>query len=89
MKNKLKSFFIFCNQCWGEEIRAKDLNDLLENRLSKRHQNFWSSINFIDDEGQKIKIQKEFLEQGMSIDEAIQDWIQFCPEALNEEASEF
>ena len=76
MKNTLKSFGVFCNKIVGEKVKAKDFTDLIENRLSKRLKNFWSEIKFMDNYGNTIVINREFLdEQGMSFDEIVCDWL--------------
>ena len=74
MKRVLTSFGVFCNTIIGEEVRAKDLDDLFDNRMTGRQKDFWSSVKFKQDD-QTIVITREFLdEQGMSIDDIIIDW---------------
>lgn len=75
-KVKLKPFSVSQNgMILGEVIKAKDLNDLLENRLSKKAKENWSLIQFVDSEDRSISIRREFLDEGMSIEQIIEDWI--------------
>lgn len=79
MKNKLKVFMVLCNRIVGEEVKAKDFDDLIENKMSKRHKEFWSEVKFKDEDGDVISISREFIdEQGMTFDEVVSDWKQFA-----------
>lgn len=81
MKNKLKVFTVFCSRITGEKLKANDFNDLIENRMSKRHKEFWSEVKFKDEDGETITINREFLdEQGMTFDEVVNDWKSFASE---------
>jgi hypothetical protein len=77
MKNKLKPFSV-CHSglIVGELFKAIDINDLLENRLPKRVLNNWEIISFVDSENRNINITKEFMDDGMTLNEVIQDWIE-------------
>lgn len=76
MKNTLKPFAV-CHSglIVGELIKAKDISDLIENRLSKKVSNNWEIISFVDSKNRSINVTKEFLEEGMTLNEVIQDWI--------------
>lgn len=76
MKNTLKPFAV-CHSglIVGELIKAKDISDLIENILSKKVSNNWEIISFVDSENRSINVTKEFLEEGMTLNEVIQDWI--------------
>lgn len=81
MKKKLNVFTVFCNRITGEKVKAKDFDDLIENRMSKRHKEFWSEVKFKDEDGETITINREFLdEQGMTFEEVVNDWKSFASE---------
>lgn len=70
---------VLCNRIVGEEVKAKDFDDLIENKMSKRHKEFWSEVKFKDEDGDVISISREFIdEQGMTFDEVVSDWKQFA-----------
>ena len=62
MNSTLKTFAVFKNQLIGEIVKAKDFNDLLENRMNTKQKKFWSEIRFYDEEGNSIQIMKEYLQ---------------------------
>lgn len=72
MKTK---FTIFKNQFIGFTRRADNFDDLLNNVMTKRDKEFWSNIQFKDSHNRTINITREFLEQGMTFDEVVYDWI--------------
>lgn len=76
MKTLLKPFAV-CHSSLiiGELFKAKDIDDLIDNRLPKRVLNNWEVISFVNSKNQNISITKEFLDEGMTIDEVINDWI--------------
>ena len=76
MKNKLKPFSV-CHSglIIGELFKAKDVSDLIKNRLPKKVLKNWEIISFINSDNQSICVTREFLDEGMTIKEAIQDWI--------------
>lgn len=79
MKPRLTKFAVFCNRTIAEIVKAKDFDDLIENRMLKRQKEFWSSVNFKDDEDRTICITREFLDdQGMTFDEVVLDWLEFA-----------
>ena len=80
---KLQKFAVFCNLTCGEWRKAKDINDLF-NRMSKRQQTYWSHIQFKNEHGNTIQISREFLEQGMSIEDCINDWQLYCSDLFDE-----
>ena len=76
MKTKLKAFEVFCNRVIGETVKANDIQDLFDNRLLKRQEKFWSTVEFVDNENRNITITRHFMDDdGMTLDEVIQDWI--------------
>ena len=77
-------FTIFCNKMFGETKKALSINDLF-NKMTKRHREHWSEIKFKDEQGRTIQITREFLEQGMTIGEIIEDWIINCKDRLEDE----
>jgi hypothetical protein len=83
-KTKLTKFAIFCNRLIGVNKPAKDFDDLL-NRMTKKERENWSEVRFKDEEGRTILITREFLEQGMTLDEVIQDHLTHNPELLEQE----
>ncbi len=85
MKNqKLQSFGVFCNRTVGERVKAIDFQDLLDNRMTNKQKRFWSEVKFTDTQERTICITQEFLEQGMTFDEIVQDWITHNPEWLDD-----
>lgn len=85
MKAKLIKFAVFKNQMFGEEVRAKDFDDLLNNRMTKRQRKFWSNVKFTDSKGRNINISREFLEeQRMTFDEIVDDFIEHCSEQFED-----
>ncbi len=72
-KTKIK-FVVFCNQMIGEVRPAWSIQECLDG-LTKRQKQFWSNIMWRDAEGRTMNFHKEFLEQGMTNDEIIDDWI--------------
>ncbi len=75
-KGNLEKFAVFGHGRFiGEEFRAKDFADLINNRLPKRL-NEWMCIKFIDDQGRTISISSDFMDEGMSFDECVDDWVQ-------------
>jgi len=84
-RTKLITFAVFCNRMVGEKVKAIDFDDLTDSRMSKRHQKFWSNIMFMDSEGRTINVTREYLQQGMTFEEAVTDWIDYAtPEQLEE-----
>lgn len=82
MKKRLIKFAVFCNRMCGQEVRALDFDDLLENRMTKKQKTFWSNVQFKDSQGRTINIAREFIdEQGMSFDEVFHDWIDNATQA--------
>lgn len=75
---KLKSFSVCHSGLFiGEYFKAKNIEDLLENRLPKRAKN-WEMIGFVDENQQNISICREIIENDkLTIDEAIADWIAY------------
>lgn len=59
----------------GELFKANDIFDLINNRLPKRVSDTWETISFIDSENRSITVTWDFIEQGLTIDEVIEDWI--------------
>jgi hypothetical protein len=59
---------------FGETKRGSSIQDIID-RMTKRHKQFWSNIQYKDDEGRTINISRDFLEEGMTIDEVIEDYI--------------
>jgi len=80
---KLQKFAVFCNLAYGEWRKAKDINDLF-NRMSKRQLAYWSHIEFKDEQDNTIHISRWLLEQGMSIEDCINDWKLHCSDQFNE-----
>jgi len=77
MKHLLTPFGVFKNQIIGEEVRAIDFKDLLNNRMTNKQKEFWSNVMFKDCEGRTIQITREFFdEQLMSESEIVADWIE-------------
>ena len=77
MKHLLTPFGVFKNQIIGEEVRAIDFQDLLNNRMTNKQKEFWSNVMFKDCEGRTIQITREFFdEQLMSESEIVADWIE-------------
>lgn len=75
-------FSVFCNRITGEIIPAKSIDDLLD-KAPKRIKEHWSSISFKDDKYRTIRITRDFLDQGMTLGEVIEDWLTFAtPEDL-------
>ncbi len=73
--SKLKAFVVFCNRVVGETVKAKDFNDLLENRVTNKLRIFWSEIKFKDEDGNTICIERRFMdEDGMSFEECVEDF---------------
>lgn len=85
MKNKNIKFVIFCNRSVGEVVPAKSPQELIEN-MTKRHAEFWSDIKFKDEADRTIMITREFLEQGMTIDSLIENYIANADEELLNES---
>ena len=83
MKKHIK-FTIFCNRMFGETKSSLSIDDLF-NKMTKRHKEHWSEIKFKDEQGRTIQITREFLEQGMTIEEIIEDWILNCQDRLKDE----
>lgn len=77
MNNKLKPFSVFHSALIiGELFKAKDIHDLIDNRLPKKVLNNWEIISFIDSENRNISVTRSFMDDDkMSLDETIQDWI--------------
>ena len=85
MKAKTQKFGIFCNSIIGEMRRAESVEALMAG-MCKRHKEFWSNIMFRDADGNTINITREFLQQGMTIQEVCADWVEnACPAQLGEE----
>lgn len=85
MKTKTQKFAIFTNSIIGEMRRAESIETLLAG-MCKRHKQFWSNIEFRDQDGNTINVTREFLEQGMSVREVCADWIEnACPAQLGDE----
>jgi hypothetical protein len=76
-RTKNVKFAVFCNQAVGTWKPAKDFDDLL-NKMTKKQREFWSNIQFIDSQGRLINITREFLEEGMTFDEAVWDWLEWA-----------
>lgn len=73
MKTK---FTIFKNQIIGVTKPAKDFTDLVENVMNKKEKEFWSHVQYKDDENRTIQITREFLEeQNMTFTECVEDWL--------------
>jgi hypothetical protein len=72
---RTKTFSIFCNRITGEKKKALDFKDLLENKMLKRQKEHWSSIKFKDEHERTISIDREFLESGMTFEDAVWDWL--------------
>ena len=79
-----KKFVIFCNRTIGELKREFTPQDVVAN-MSKRHKQFWSNFMYKDEQDRTINITKEFLEQGMTMDEVIADWIEYAEDSQLEE----
>ena len=71
MKTKNTQFGIFTTSFIGEMKTAKDIHDLLENKMLKRWSN-WQAIKWKED-GQTIILTEHFLDEGMTIEECIED----------------
>lgn len=86
MKTKLKTFGVFCNCITGYKVKAKNFEDLVKNRMTKRQKEFWSEIKYKDENENTIVIHREYLEeQGMTFDEIVQDYLEYASdEDLNE-----
>jgi len=70
------TFAVFVNQMVGEQKKAENIKDLLENKMNQRQKNFWTHVMFLNEDGETIQITREFLEeQGMLEHEIVQDWI--------------
>ncbi len=69
-------FAIFCNTFIGEIKSASSIEELLETKILKRQKN-WSVIKYTDSQNRTISITQEYIEQGMSIQEIIDDHILF------------
>lgn len=86
MALQLKKFGVFCSRVVGELVKAKDIHDLLENRLSKRLSEHWSSIQFKDEEGRTITIFRGHLDDfENNVEKTIQDFITFSSQDEFEE----
>ena len=68
-------FTIFKNKLVGETKKANDVFDLLENTMTKNDKKFWSCVKFKDKNNKTIQITREFLDQGMSVECIIHDWV--------------
>ena len=66
--------FVFKNRMIGEPTNVSCLKQVIENP-SKRFEH-WSDIKYKDEIGNTICITKEFLDQGMTLDEVIEDYKQ-------------
>ena len=80
---RLIEYAIFKDRMFGEKLKAKNFDDLL-NRMNKKQKLYWSNVKFIDSEGHTINISREFLEQGMTFDEIVLDWKLHCKDFLDE-----
>ena len=59
---------------WSELVKAKDFDDLLDNRMQKRQLKSWQSISWIDADDNFIDIHRHFIDdEGMTRREAIDD----------------
>ena len=71
MKNTLTTFL-----CWFGGVqkikKAKDLLDLLENRMTKEEKSCWNNIKFIEDD-RLIQIDLEWVEGGWSFEDCRKD----------------
>ena len=77
MKHLLTKFGVFCNQMIGQEVRAIDFQDLINNRMTNKQKAFWSNVMFKDSEGRTIQITREFFdEQLMTESQIVADWIE-------------
>jgi hypothetical protein len=82
---KLKTFAIFCNATFGQKVKEKYFEDLTKNRLNKKQEQLWSEIRFKDEEDRTITISREFLDQGMTFEEVLQDYVENCEHLFEEE----
>ena len=61
----------------GELVRAKDFDDLMDNKILKRQKKSWMVVKFRDNEGRTISISEQFINEGMTPQECIEDHIIF------------
>ena len=87
MKKLKTKYAVFTNYnvCVGLLRRAWSLEDLFEN-LPKWVQRSLSHVQYRDEEGRMIQITHYFMEdQGMTIQECIDDWIENMEDQFDEE----
>lgn len=72
-----KAFFItISGYTVAEKRTADDLDDLIQNRMTKRERERWDMIEFVDTEGRRIAIDRDcFDESGWTLEEMIQDFV--------------
>lgn len=77
-------FTIFCNETAGETKPYWSLKECIDG-MTKRHQDFWSNIQYKDQHDKTINVSREFIEQGMSLDEVVADYLENAsPEDLKQ-----
>lgn len=85
-RRKLIKFAVFCGSLMGQWKPAVDFDDLLKNRMTKKQQENWEAVEYIDDQGRKIHITREFFDYShWDLDDVIEDWIEHNPEQLDAE----
>ncbi len=70
-------FAIFCNSFIGEIKSAHSIEELLESKMTIRQKKFWSNIRYRDAQNRTIDITREYLEQGMTIEQVVKDYIEY------------
>ena len=73
MKTKKTEFVVFCNKIIGESIKASSVQDAIDKML-KRQKEYWSTIEWRDEDGKRMVVTQEYLDQGMTLEEIIEDW---------------
>jgi len=44
--------------------------------MTKKETEFWSHVQWLNDDNNTVQITRDFIEQGMSIDEVVIDWME-------------
>ncbi len=70
-------FAIFCNSFIGETKTAESIEQLLESKMLERQKKSWSCIKYKDSQGRTITITQDYISQGMTIPEIIEDHIKY------------
>ena len=89
MKKTKQKFVIFCTgNIIGELRRAWDLDDLMATMI-RRHNSLWSTIEWRDNDGRRVVLTRDFLIEGMTVQECIDDWLTHAETADFEEPIRF